>query len=70
MKANKRRKASTGRLGERFSPTHQSYWSLHRPYFSAIPSSQGMFGYPSWHNFIPYASLYYGGGQLDYYAYG
>jgi hypothetical protein len=71
-KANKRKKASTRRLGERFALAQQSYWSLHRPYFSDMPftSSQGMFGYPLWHNFAPYASLYYGGVQLNYYAYG
>jgi hypothetical protein len=42
MKANQRKKASTGRLGERFTPTHQSYWLLYHPYFSVMPSSQGM----------------------------
>jgi hypothetical protein len=46
VKTNKRKKASIGRLSERFTPTHQSYWSLYRPYFSVMPSSQGMFGYP------------------------
>jgi hypothetical protein len=72
VKANKRKKASTRRLGERYAPAQQSYWSLHRPYFSAMPytSSQGMFGYPLWHKFAPYVSLYYGGVQLKYYAYG
>jgi hypothetical protein len=29
-----------------------------------------MFGYPLWHHFAPYASLYYGGVQLNYYSYG
>jgi hypothetical protein len=49
VKANKSKKASTGHLGERFPPTHQSYLALHRPYFSAMPYtlSQSMFGYPS-----------------------
>jgi hypothetical protein len=71
-KANTRKKASTKRLGERFAPAQQSYWSLHRPYSSAMPytSSQGMFDYPLWHHFPPYASLYYGGVQPNYYAYG
>ena len=47
-KANTRKKASTRHLGERFAPAQQSYWSLHRPYFSVMPymSSQGIFGYP------------------------
>jgi hypothetical protein len=64
VKADRRKKACTGCLGERFAPSHQSYWSVRRPYFSAMPyistpcsSSQGMFGYPSWHHFAPYASL-------------
>jgi hypothetical protein len=72
VKANKRKKASTRCLGERFAPAQQSYWSLHRPYFLAMPymSSQGMFGYPLWHKFAPCASLYYGGVQQNYYAYG
>jgi hypothetical protein len=30
-KANKIKKASTRRLGERFAPAQQSYWSLHHP---------------------------------------
>ncbi|KAG2590354.1 hypothetical protein PVAP13_5NG272840 [Panicum virgatum] len=33
-------------------------------------SSQGMFGYPSWHYFNPYMSSCYGGMQPNYYAYG
>jgi hypothetical protein len=72
VKANKRKKASTRRLGERFALAQQSYWSLHHPYFSVVPymSSQGMFGYPLWHHFAPYVSLYYGGVQPNYYAYG
>jgi hypothetical protein len=72
VKANKRKKASARYLGERFALAQQSYWSLHCPYFSAMPytSSQGMFGYPLWHHFSPYASLYYGGVQPNYYAYG
>ena len=57
-----------------FAPNHQSYWSSHRPYFSAVPhigmSSQGMFSYPLWHYFNPYMSLCYGGMQPNYYAYG
>jgi hypothetical protein len=71
-KANTKKKASTRRLGERFAPAQQSYWSLHRPYSSAMPytSSQGTFGYRLWHHFAPYASLYYGGLQPNYYAYG
>jgi hypothetical protein len=71
-KANTRKKANTRSLGERFAPAQQSYWSLHRPYSSAMPytSSQGMFGYPLWHHFALYASLYYGGVQPNYYAYG
>jgi hypothetical protein len=36
VKANIRKKACTGHLGERFAPTHQSYWSLHRPYFPVV----------------------------------
>jgi hypothetical protein len=66
--ANKRKKACTRRLGERFAPTQQIYWSLHRPYFSTVTytSSQGMFGYPSWHHFAPYMSLYYGGVQPNF----
>jgi hypothetical protein len=72
VKLNKRKKASTKHLGERFAPAQQSYWSLHRPYFSAMPytSSQGIFGYPLWHHFAPYAYSYYGGVQPNYYAYG
>jgi hypothetical protein len=48
VKANRRKKASIRHLGERFAPAQQSYWSLHRPYFSVMPymSSQGIFGYP------------------------
>jgi hypothetical protein len=54
VKANKRKETSTRRLDERFAPAQQSYWSLHRPYFSVVPytSSQGMFGYPLWHHFL------------------
>jgi hypothetical protein len=32
--------------------------------------SQSMFGYPLCHHFSPYVSLYYGGLQPNYYAYG
>jgi hypothetical protein len=77
VKADRRKKASTRCLGERFGPSHQSYWSLHLPYFSAMPyistscsSSQGIFSYTSRHHFASYASLYYGGAQPNYYAYG
>jgi hypothetical protein len=55
VKANKRKKASTRHLGERFAPAQQSNWSLHRPYFSAMAytSSHGIFGYPLSHHFSP-----------------
>jgi hypothetical protein len=72
VKANIRKKSSTRCMGERFAPTHQSYRSLHHPYFLVVSYtlSQGMFGYPSWHHFAPYTSLYYGGVQPNYYSYG
>ena len=72
MDASKKKKAKIST--EMFAPNHQSYWSSHHPYFSVVPhigmSSQGMFGYPSWHYFNPYMSSCYGGMQPNYYAYG
>jgi hypothetical protein len=71
VKVNKKKKASTRRWVKGLPQLNKAIGHCIIHIFQlSYTISQSMFGYPLCHHFSLYVSLYYGGVQPNYYAYG